>query len=403
MVKPEIPVNEIERLNELDSYNILDTLSEKEYDSITKLASIICNTPISLISLIDEKRQWFKSKVGIDATETPRELAFCAHAINEPNQLLEVSDARSDFRFKDNPLTVEDPHVIFYAGMPLVTTSGNPMGTLCVIDHKPRKLNQTQIEALQALSVQVVQLLENRRLIVQLDTKNNKIEKLVNQLNDYSHSFAHELRTPIRGNHSILQWFKEDYGEKFDEHGKSLIDYMQDNFSYMDALTRGMQEYHEVSMSNFILEHFNLEKQFVQFLDTNQEKIEGLELETVNLNHDIYHYKKGLELTLKHLLTNTRLHAGANSKIRVEYSTNEEKHHLIYEDDGPGIEPKYHNKVFELFTSLEKIGKHNCGMGLAIIKNLITQFEGTIRLTKSDYLGGLKVTITVPIEKPTTF
>jgi PAS domain S-box-containing protein len=165
---PAIPPNENERLQELLSFNVLDTIEQTDFDALTRLASQICGTPIALISLIDPNRQWFKSHHGLAARETPREYAFCAHAINSPDSLLVVPDSRADDRFADNPLVTGDPHVIFYAGCPLVSTNGFALGTLCVIDHSPRELNEEQLQSLRDLARQVVNLMElgkvNRRL-----------------------------------------------------------------------------------------------------------------------------------------------------------------------------------------------------------------------------------------------
>ena len=159
---PPLPENEDDRLQALIEYKVLDTEAEQQFDDLTAIAAHICNTPISLISLVDEHRQWFKSKVGLEETETPRELAFCAYTILQPERVLIVPNAEEDERFADNPLVTSEPNVIFYAGAPLVTPHGFPIGTLCTIDNKPREISPKQIQTLQALSRQVISQLELR-------------------------------------------------------------------------------------------------------------------------------------------------------------------------------------------------------------------------------------------------
>ena len=166
MKSPDIPSNELSRLAALKKFEILDTFSEKEFDDITYLTAQICGTPIALISLVDENRQWFKSKVGISEAETSRDIAFCAHAINN-NELFEVQDALKDERFADNPLVTGELDVRFYAGMPLTTSDGLNLGALCVLDHVPRKLDDNQLQAMESLSRLVMRLIEGRLHAIQ--------------------------------------------------------------------------------------------------------------------------------------------------------------------------------------------------------------------------------------------
>jgi len=177
MIKPDIPANEQERLQALYEFDILDTLPEKDFDYLTTIASQICDTPISLITLIDSSRQWFKSAYGLCVKETSRDLSFCAHAINTPHKIMVVPDARSDERFADNPFVTEDPQVVFYAGVPLVAEAGYALGTLCIIDSKPRTLSAKQYEALSALSNQVVRLLELRKSNKELTELKEELER----------------------------------------------------------------------------------------------------------------------------------------------------------------------------------------------------------------------------------
>jgi len=158
-MKAELPVNEVIRIQALHDLAVLDTPREQSFDDVAQVAMQLCDVPIAVVSLVDRDRQWFKSCLGLDARETPRDVAFCAHAILRPENVLVVEDATKDLRFFDNALVTGAPFIRFYAGAPLITADGHALGTLCVIDYKPRTLSEAQINTLQALARQVMQLL----------------------------------------------------------------------------------------------------------------------------------------------------------------------------------------------------------------------------------------------------
>jgi len=162
-----MPKTDAARVAALEKYAILDTDPEQSFDDLTLLASFICKTPIALISLVDENRQWFKSRIGLDVSETPREIAFCSTAIQQSDVFV-VPDALEDERFRNNPLVVSEPHIRFYAGAPLINEDGYALGTLCVVDRLPRELTFDQKEALRALSRLVLAQLEFRRNLILL-------------------------------------------------------------------------------------------------------------------------------------------------------------------------------------------------------------------------------------------
>jgi GAF domain-containing protein len=199
--KPPVPKNEKQRLKVLWEYSVLDSVPEEVFDDLTELAARICEAPIALITLVDEDRQWFKSKVGVSINETSRDISFCAHAINQP-ELFIIPDATRDQRFAKNPLVTSDPKVRFYAGAPLVTPDGYALGTLCVIDKVPRELRPDQKQGLRILARHVVTQLELRRrshelanarkdhaqIEAELTEVRGKLEKAQRQLNQQHRS-----------------------------------------------------------------------------------------------------------------------------------------------------------------------------------------------------------------------
>lgn len=175
-------MNETARLHQLYSYNILDTAPEKYLDELTEIASAICDTPISLLSLVDRDRQWFKANKGFPNSETPREQSFCRHAIGNSNDVLVVTDPLNDKRFKNNPLVTGENNIRFYAGSPLISKSGDVMGTLCVLDNKPREISGNQLRILKILAAHAMEYLETRKEMslqeTSIENSASKLKKL---------------------------------------------------------------------------------------------------------------------------------------------------------------------------------------------------------------------------------
>ncbi|MDI1257035.1 MAG: ATP-binding protein [Flavobacterium sp.] len=384
MIAPPIPQNEIFRLKALKEYSILDTLPEEEYDDITRLASQICGTSISTITLIDEKRQWFKSKVGLTSSESNRKDAFCAHAIIDPDDIFTIKDSRLDERFHDNPLVVGEPHVIFYTGVPLVSPDGFALGTLCVIDDKPKELDAEQLATLKALSNQVVSLFELRKSKMLLEKFTKDLETRNLELEKFANVAAHDIKSPLNNISSLTQILLSDYSDKLDDEAKMLMEMLDVSSNTLRNLVDGILEH---SKSDAVL----VEKRSVFSL-------EALVDETVVLldNDKQYNFKKIFEdktvytnrVALQQILINLIANAiKYNDKTTVEieigFSESEEYYEFFIKDNGPGIADENLEKIFNIFevlTSEDRFGNRGSGIGLSTVKKLVEGLGGKITI-----------------------
>ncbi len=191
-VHPPTPRDEAQRMRALTELGLLDSDREEQWDDLARIAAAICDTPIALVTVIDADRQWFKANIGLDVNETPRDAAFCAHAIMD-NTTLVVNDAHQDPRFKDNPLVLDDPHIRFYAGAPFHSPSGHRLGTVCAIDRKPKTLRPDQRKALEILARHADDLVRARHLAVIMQREMTSRPDTKDVLNRASH----ELNTPL--------------------------------------------------------------------------------------------------------------------------------------------------------------------------------------------------------------
>lgn len=391
MIAANTPENEEERLNVLRDYNILDSLPEENYDAIAKIASSICNSPIALVSLVDKDRQWSKSNYGLNVRETPRDLAFCAYTILNPDELFIVNDATKDERFFDNPLITGNQNAVFYAGASLNTSEGLPLGTLCVIDHKPGELNQSQKDSLKLLAKQVVALLELRKKNIELLEANKKFTKLNEQLDDFAYRLTHDLKSPISSVNFLVDVLKTDHINLFkDTKAEEYVNLISNSMGYMGTLVDEILEYAKVNTENIIYEEFNL-KVLVESILNNIDFEKKIFLTSNNLDTTIESSKIGFVQIFQNLISNSRKFSDEDKvNIQVDFKKDKTHFHFTYQDNGPGVDKEYYEKVFVMFESLQNTDNENTGIGLASVKSIVERLDGKIYLeSRSDGKKGV--------------
>ena len=390
MEVPKFPNNERERLRVLRNYDILDSGKEADFDQIVELASFIAGTPISTITLIDEHRQWFKSRIGLDDPETPREVSFCAHAILK-NEILIIYDASRDERFSDNPYVTGKPDIRFYAGMPLTTGEGYSLGTLCVIDSVPRTLTKEQIKALGILRDQVLNLFELRKANLELKRSRELQERLISVI-------GHDLRAPMNAILGVVL-LTEKYKLPPDELKESLFHIRKRvddaNTLLLNLLEWAKNNIEKGSLSPLSLNLKSVVEEVIHPIKASfQEKNNFIEVQ-VSEDDYVYAVKNFISFAIRNLLMNANKFT-AEGKISISSRKAPDSILVEISDTGVGIDTE---KIGHLFDW----GKHNStkgtkgemgsGLGLPMTKEFIETIGGSIscRSDKSGSVFTLKI------------
>jgi signal transduction histidine kinase len=406
MQSAPIPIDEAERQRALDSYRVLDTLTEEAYDDLTALAAEICKTPIALISLIDNDRQWFKSHHGLDAREMPRDVAFCAHAILQQD-FFEVCDSRKDARFSDNPLVTEQPNVTFYGGAVLATDSGNNLGTLCVIDHKPRQLSGWQKRCLTIIAKQVVSLLELRKAIferAELDVKNQRsrrwIEHRQQELARFAYRSSHDLRAPAIQIQSLAELVGEDLlagrQEEALVNATRLREISQQLLAFIDGVV-------EVGRAELLDDA----EQLIDFELLIAESVTHIDAlmpqHAVAIRSELLAEKTlkseylRLRQMLVQLLSNSIMYANldaADPHVRVRVEDTTDGIAMSVSDNGIGIPPEHQPNYFDMFSRFHPQLGAGSGVGTTIIHKHALAIGARLELQSSP--AGTTVSVLFP-------
>ncbi|TGK07823.1 hybrid sensor histidine kinase/response regulator [Leptospira semungkisensis] len=407
-----LAANEAERVQALARYKILDTPAEEKYDQIVKAASLICGTPIALISLLDSKRQWFKAKIGLDVDETEKEISFCQFALSE-RKLLIIEDADKDSRFQSNPLVTGPPFIRFYAGAPLNTPDGFTIGTLCVIDNKPNHLEPHQIEALQALANSVIsymELEEKSKKLIQLQVAAIELEKAKEQ---FFVNMNHEFRTPVHGILGMVDLLRQTETTNVQN-------------QYLDSLTDSAD--HLIRLINDVIDFSKAESGSLHFSSMEFDLISLIEKLSIDASDEAF--KKGLAfktilppatnslfvlsdpIRIRQLLSNlisNSLKFTEKGGITIELSISSETDQKIglslsVRDTGIGIDSHRIPALFQAFSqadisSSRKYG--GTGLGLAICKRICEKLGWNIRV-ESEYKVGSNFILDFELERAQT-
>lgn len=386
MLFPKIPSNERERLNALLSYQILDTEPERDFDDLVKLASEICHMPISLITLIDKDRSWFKAKVGIpnDFKESTREISFCAHAINNPNETFIISNAAEDERFKDHPHVEKELQVRSYIGVPLVDPDGFALGSLCVLDVEPRTLDEFQLLALEKLANQVTKLLELHKKNSQLLENHNTLLTKYKDLEQFASVVSHDLKSPLNNIMMLTKLLQDTNSERLDNDGIEMLDYIYQSSEELKKLVDAILIYYKYDNDNVDTSEKIRLNDFMGYVTKILDAKNDYELILPEINHKFFSNKIALGQILFNLVGNSiKYNDKEKVIIKIDFSEDESYNMIEVKDNGIGIAQENLKKIFNIFENLGKSDRFKqtgTGIGLSTVLKMVQKLNGKIEV-----------------------
>lgn len=392
---------EPERLQALERYAILDTPREADYDDITQLASAICDAPISVINLIDRDRQWFKSEVGLGVRETPLESSLCAHAILQ-NDFMVIPDTLADSRFCDNPLCVSEPHLRFYAGALLTTPDGFPLGTLCVLDHKPRELTPLQRQALRTLARQVTTQLELRRTVNEQRRQAEALSLEAERKDEFIATLAHELLNPLAPIATAIEVL--DRTDAPQGPARSARDVIRRQSGQLKRLVNDLLDVARVRQGKVELRRAPVVVSTLieRAVESSRPGIDAarhtLEVELPQPEIMLDADEGRLVQVLGNLLNNAARYTPQGGLIRIAAGVDRQLALIRVIDNGMGLAPESMARIFGLFEQVgHPLGKSGLGIGLTLSRKLVELHGGQL-VARSGGLGcGSEFEVRLPL------
>ncbi|WP_293789710.1 GAF domain-containing sensor histidine kinase [uncultured Pedobacter sp.] len=387
----KLPENEKQRLEALESYQIMDSLPEEDFDELTKMASQICGTPIALITLVDSSRQWFKSKLGIDVQQTPRAHAFCAHTIIDPTGVMVVSNAKEDQRFAENPLVTGDPNIAFYAGISLLTPEGMPLGSLCVIDTVPRTLNEQQLWSLKVLGKQVIAQMELRKKLSLLCETNRHLAETNQFMQQFATTAAHDIKNPLTTISMSAELLTRHLDNSGDKKGHKLALTSLNGIKALRKLINDMFDY------SIRPEMLTAQHELINLGSFLRKTVSMLSIpENVNICYpeakiEISTSAIALQQIMINLLTNSvRYNDKQKCLIHIDCVIIDDQANITVSDNGMGIRKEELERIFQRNVTLntsDRFAQSGTGIGLATVKLLVEKLGGQISVQSTPGIG----------------
>ena len=367
----------------LRQLQLLDTAPETVFDRFTKLASSICGTPISLITLLDEDgdRQFHKSRYGFKAKEIPLDQSFCYHACSSGTPIMIVENATLDLRFRDNPLVTEEG-VRFYAGVPLVFENGESIGALCVLDKEEKQLSKEQESALVLLAEQLQEVLNSRAQINALTDKITRLNARNKELKDFSSHIAHDLKSPLSNINLLLEIIKLRPAVSQDEAALELVEKMRSSIVAQHNLINGALE---IRRQTGVLEEKISETSCSELVKFLQDffSIDAHRIKVHTKDFAIHTRVASLKQCLVNLINNALKYSPHSEPIELFFYRENELYTINVKDYGPGIPLKDQARIFHLFQTLKNSdndGYTGTGIGLAVVKQIMDGLQGTVQV-----------------------
>lgn len=391
MTKAPYPTNEAERLKVLASYNILDTLPEESYQKLAKLASYICDLPISMVTFMDKDTQFIKCSYGVDLRTAPRDISFCGHALMTPLEPMVVPDTLEDKRFFDNPHVIGNYGIRFYVGIPILSPENLPIGTFCLYDVKPNKLSEEQLDSLKILTEQVQSLLKLHKASQVLSQSKKELEAHNKTLQHFSYMISHDLKTPVRNINQFSEILKEDYQSLLPEEGKKIIEMLGDCSDDAIHFIDGLIQY---TKSTFSIEKDVSKVEVKPFINKIVSKLNIPPSIQVFVSSDTDHiqvpYIAFLQIITNLISNSVKYNDKPKGEIRVNIANKKDAYNVCIKDNGIGIPKDKLPQIFDLFYMVDKQkakAKNSTGIGLAIVKKLIEDLDGRIEIKSKEGEG----------------